>query len=35
MGRPKKTWKEDGDNDLKCLHLHASDALECKNGGTA
>jgi len=22
-GRPKKSWKEVVDSDLKCLHLHA------------
>jgi len=26
-GRPKNTWKELVDSDLKCLHLHVSDAL--------
>jgi len=31
-GRPKKTWKEVVDSDLKCLHLCASDALDHENG---
>ena len=29
-GRPMKTWKEVDDNDLKCLQMCASDALDCK-----
>jgi len=32
-GRPKKTWKEVVDNDLTCLCMYASDALDCKDGG--
>jgi len=31
--RTKQTCKEVVDSDLKCLHLHASDALGRKNGG--
>ena len=31
--RPKNTWKEVLDSDLKCLQLRASDALNHKNGG--
>ena len=29
-GRLKKTWREVVDNDVNCLHLHVSDALDCK-----
>jgi len=32
-GRPKNTWKDVVDSDLKCLHLHASNAIDCKNEG--
>jgi len=28
--RPNKTWKEVADTDVKCLHLRASDELDCK-----
>jgi len=29
IARPKTTWKV-VDNDVKCFHLHASYALDCK-----
>jgi len=29
-GRPKRTWKQVVSNDLKCLYVCLSDALQCK-----
>jgi len=30
-GRPETTWKEVAESDLKCMHLHTSDAIDREN----